>query len=406
MTVRIFHQPFDINGGLSRLGNELSGRLQSGDYSEVLIFSAYVTSSGTQRLSPYLRSVIETGGTVRALIGVRNGLTSLQAVTDLHAVGVEVWGLDTGGSILYHPKIYALRGEHAGWVSIGSSNLTGEGMYRNIETNTILELNLANAAERGTFDDVARWWNGFLAAYPHNARSITPRDVARLAANGVLVDEIVRARETRERNRRQRQAGRQRGNAPDVPRIFVPALPVVSGQRPVRRPVRQGQPVREEASLPRPTAQTLFFAMTLSAHDASKRTGTRGTPELSLPRPATDFFPPMAVSGRQYPDAYFDVRLNSGQEANIVEYRIWERPAGIAAGHADLRINIKHDTVDLTTPGGGDIILFEMTPEETGPAYDVWIISPVDANHAALLRRCSYAVAAQGAAAIKQYGFF
>jgi hypothetical protein len=98
--------------------------------------------------------------------------------------------------------------------------------------------------------------------------------------------------------------------------------------------------------------------MTLSAHDTSKRTGMPGTPELSLPRDATGFFPPMALSGRQYPDAYFDVRLNSDQQASIVEYRMWKRPAGAAVGHADLRINIKHDTVDLTTPGGGDIILF------------------------------------------------
>ena len=146
--------------------------------------------------------------------------------------------------------------------------------------------------------------------------------------------------------------------------------------------------------------------MTLSAHDASKRTGMPGTPELSLPQGATNFFPPMSMSGRQYPDAYFDVRLNSGQQASTVEYRIWERPAGSPTGHADLRINIKHDTVDLTTPGGNDIILFEVTPDGSGPAYDVWVIAATDPNYNALLARCTYSVAAQGAAAQKRYGFF
>jgi hypothetical protein len=146
--------------------------------------------------------------------------------------------------------------------------------------------------------------------------------------------------------------------------------------------------------------------MILSAHDASKKTGMPGTPELSLPRPAQDFFPPMRLTARQYPDAYFDIRLNDGAQARTVNYRIWERPAGGGAGHADLRINIKHETVDLTTNGGGDIILFEASPDLEGPAYEVWIVKPTDANFNSLQGRCTHAVAAQGAGAAKRYGFF
>jgi len=404
MNASIFHQPFDLDGRLSRLGVEFARRLQSGNFNRCLMFSAFVMSSGTQRLSPALRTIIENGGTVRALIGLRNGLTSLQAVNDLLTIGVEVWGLDTGGSILYHPKVYVLSGDNTGWASVGSSNLTGEGMYRNIETNTILELDLDNGGDRGFIEDFTHWWNRFLDEYPQNAVRIDAANVDRLGTAGILADEIAVAREITTRNRGGRPV--RRGAGIQVPRIFVPALPAVSGQRAVRRPARQGVAAREEVSSPAPTLQTRYFAMTLSAHDASKRTGMPGTPELSLPRPATDFFPPMAVAGHQYPDAYFNVRLNSGQEASVVEYRIWERPAGAAVGHADLRINIKHDTVDLTTPGGGDIILFEVTPGATGPAYDVWIVAPMDPNYAALLGRCTHAVAAQGAAAIKRYGFF
>jgi hypothetical protein len=328
----------------------------------------------------------------------------LQAVGDLLATGVEVWGLDTGGSVLYHPKIYALRGKTAGWVSIGSSNLTGDGMYRNIETNTILELNLAAAAERATFDDIIGLWNRFRRAYPENTRRIRLEDIDTLVRNGVLADEVAASREASRSKRT--QTGQQSNPAPDVPRIPVPALPAISGQRAVRRPALRGRPTEDVPSLPTPTPQTRYFAMTLSAHDASKPTGRPGTPELSLPRPATEFFPPMSLTQRQYPDAYFNVRLNDGQRASVVEYRIWERPGGEGTGHADLRINIKHNTVDLATPGGADIILFETTPEGSDPAYDVWIISSTDPNHAALLQRCSYAVTAQGAGATKRYGFF
>ena len=119
--------------------------------------------------------------------------------------------------------------------------------------------------------------------------------------------------------------------------------------------------------------------MIFSAHDASKKTVMALVPlELSLPRTRWDFFPAMQRTARQYPDAYFDAHLNSGDKAETINYRIWERPAGGGAGHADLRINIKHDTVDLTTDGGGDIILFEASPSAGGPAYEVWISPEAD----------------------------
>src|SRR5437588_808518 len=142
MNVRILQQPFNANGELSCLGTELTQQLLSGNYNRVHIFSAFVTSSGTRRLGPALRAVIQAGGQVRTLIGVNNDLTSMQAVLELHNVGADVTGLHTGGSILYHPKVYWLQGENSAWISVGSSNLTGDGMYRNFETNTVIELDL------------------------------------------------------------------------------------------------------------------------------------------------------------------------------------------------------------------------------------------------------------------------
>jgi HKD family nuclease len=399
MNVRLLLQPFDSQGVLSRLGVELTAQLASGIYNQVHILSAFVTSSGTLRLCPALAPVAQAGGRVHALIGVNNGLTSMQAVADLHAAGVDVLGFHTGGSILYHPKVYLLRGMNRAWLSIGSSNLTGDGMYRNIEANTIIELDLDLPGDLQVANKTKAWFQRFRNTYAQNALVISPEAIQGLVQSGTLTDEVAKARQ-----RRSTRAGGRRGAGGAVaPPFAVPALPAVTGQRPVRR--RRGPRIVEESSAPAPTTQTRFFAMILSAHDASKKTGMPGTPELSLPRHARDFFPVMRLSGRQYPDAYFGVRLNDGAQARIVNYRIWERPAG-GAGHADLRINIKHETVDLMTNGGGDIILFEASPDVEGPAYEVWIVKPADPNFMSIQARCTHEVAAQGAGAAKRYGFF
>jgi HKD family nuclease len=402
MQVQILLQPFNSQGLLSRLGINLAAQLMSGAYLEVHILSAYVTSSGTQRLANALQAITAAGGQVHALIGVDNGLTSMQAVADLHAAGVEVLGFHTGGSILYHPKVYLLKGPHRAWLSVGSSNLTGDGMYRNIETNTLIDLNLALPGDLQIANETVAWFQRFRTTYARNTLRLTPQALQGFLQSGTLVDEIEKSRQRRSANAA--GVGSRRMRIAVAPRFIVPALPAATGQRPIRR--RRGPQVVEENSAPAPSTQTRFFAMILSAHDASKKTGMPGTPELSLPRPARDFFPPMKLSGRQYPDAYFDVRLNDGAQAKTVNYRIWERPPGGSAGHADLRINIKHETVDLTTNGGGDIIFFEASPDAEGPAYEVWVVKPADANYNSIRDRCTHEVAAHGAGEAKRFGFF
>jgi len=114
----------------------------------------------------------------------------------------------------------------------------------------------------------------------------------------------------------------------------------------------------------------------------------------------------MSRRGHRYPDVYFDVILNAHRTGTVVEYRLWRRPGGRATGHADLRINVKHATIDATNPGGGDVIMFERTGASTGPAYEVWIVAPNDPAYRNVRARCIHAVAARGAAGAKNFGFF
>src|SRR6202020_1401069 len=169
MRAIVFHQPFNAAGQLRHLGEELNRQLASGRFNNIHIFSAFVTSSGTMRIKDGLSAVVQAGGQVQALIGVNNGLTSNQAVSDLHAAGAEVRGLHTGGSVLYHPKIFLLRGQAEAWLSVGSSNLTGEGLYRNFEANTILELDLAQRDDAQTVSGVLDWLNYITTEYPKNS---------------------------------------------------------------------------------------------------------------------------------------------------------------------------------------------------------------------------------------------
>ena len=393
MHVTSIIQPYSANGQLAQLGAALGAELSNGEYSLFRCSVAFARSSGTSRLFGPLRGFVLAGGEARVYVGVRNGITSAQAVAHLLTSGAEVYGCDTGGSVLFHPKVYAAQGEGSAWIAVGSANLTCDGMYRNFEVTNVTRLALpADEALLQLFGD----WFDSLHYTPRCIR-FDAAAVTAAVAGGLLVDEAASPRTEGEGSR----AGTRRG-----PPLFP--LPPVPPPHPEAEPTakRPRRRVRAPIAATAAGAAAERFAMTLSAFDCSHGRGTPGTPEISLPEDAAPFFPTVALQGRKYPDAYFQVVLNGPSGTIPVTYRIWHRPHGTAEGHADWRINVKHETIDLTRQDGGDVILFERRTASTGHAYEVWVVSPSNPTYDALSARCITEVEAAGQAGTKRYGFF
>ena len=317
--------------------------------------------------------------------------------------GASVFGFETGGTVLFHPKVYLLRGRTRIWVSIGSSNLTADGLYRNFETNSLTTCNSRNQRDRAASDELIESLQD-LRAMQGVSRPIHAGDLTGLLASNSLIDETLAP--VPQRVPAATRAIRRGHGA--VVRVRIPAAPpphpdLGTARRPARAAVARAAP----RALPAAAGHPRYFAMTLSEFDTSHRRGVRGTPEISLPEESVAFFPAVQIQGRQYPDAYFHVLLNErGGTARSATYRLWQRPPGAAVGHADWRINVGHDTIDQTRPAAGDILLVERLPEGSTPSYEVWVVQPADAEHARLLARCTNTVQARGRGGIKRYGLF
>lgn len=130
--------------------------------------------------------------------------------------------------------------------------------------------------------------------------------------------------------------------------------------------------------------------MQLSAFDCSHRTGVKGTPEVLVPHAAIGFFPSLSRGGRKYPDAFFDVVLNTLLGPERHKYRLWyyeERAVGTRID--EYRLRLDHDTIDLTTPGGGDLLVFNKLPSGSEPAYEVTVLPQTDPTFPAFLTLCT-----------------
>lgn len=401
-----FHQqPFGPNGAPQTLGQALTREVSSSAYRTLKICAAFATSGGTSRLYGPLRDFVRSGGTIDAYVGLSNDITSYQAIEHLIRLGASVWGFDTGQTVLFHPKVYLLQDPARAWAAVGSSNMTSEGLYRNFETNVLMQLDLSERSDAAYLQEILSWFSD-LRNYAGNCFQIRMTNLQTLVSSGQLVDEganprpqnLVVSRTTRGTTHRL------------SPGIRVPAAPPphpeLTGPRTRRRPRPTARLPTGTQTLP-PAGGSQYFAMTMSAFDCSHRSGVPGTPEVSLPEDVVGFFPSVSRQGRQYADAYFDAVLNEPRgTGKIIKLRIWQRPPGSGTGHADWRINVKHDIIDLTTPAGGDILLCERLPFGSNPPYEVWVVPPAHPNYAALHARCIRQVQASGRAGTKHYGLF
>ena len=88
------------------------------------------------------------------------------------------------------------------------------------------------------------------------------------------------------------------------------------------------------------------------------------------------------MGGRKYPDAFFNVILNTPKGAEIHQYRLWyyeERAVGTRID--EYRLRMDRDTIDLSAVAGGDLLIISKLPGGSDPAYEVTILPQTDPTY-------------------------
>lgn len=159
------------------------------DIKKVILSVAFVSESGVQQIEAALRS---HAAQATVFAGIRNDITSLQGLALLLDIGVKLYAVDTGSrTVIFHPKLYLVRGRtHARFV-VGSANLTLGGLNNNIEAGMLIEFDLADSEDRAVVDEIEAQLTAFPADYPEHAVKIESiSDLDGLLASGRLVDEM------------------------------------------------------------------------------------------------------------------------------------------------------------------------------------------------------------------------
>ncbi len=156
----------------------------------VLVSVAFVRSAGVQLIAEHLKP--HAARTI-VFAGIRNGITSAQAIRALLDVGADVKTVDTGSAhVIFHPKLYYVRGTKAARLLVGSANLTPGGLNNNVEASIALDLDLLSPEDRQVAEAIEKQFGELQAKHPANVADVPAKTtLATLLADPRLVDERV-----------------------------------------------------------------------------------------------------------------------------------------------------------------------------------------------------------------------
>lgn len=173
--------------------DELKKLLSQEDCKRVIGSVAFVLQDGVSAIATQLKSVSKVA---TFFVGIRNDITSVQAVKALLGLGVRVYAVDTGTrSVIFHPKLFLSDGKTTARLVIGSANLTFSGLHNNIEGGAILDLDLTNKNDQQFLETTVKTLEGLPGQFSDHVFQIKDETAAdALFDDGRLMDEdIVRA---------------------------------------------------------------------------------------------------------------------------------------------------------------------------------------------------------------------
>jgi HKD family nuclease len=155
----------------------------------VLLSVAFITESGVEKIEANLKG---HAAKLTIFAGIRNDITSHQGLARLHGTGGTLYTVDTGSrTVIFHPKLFMVRGKQNAALVLGSANLTLGGLNNNIEAGLMLNFDLADPADKAVVDEIEAELLALPMEYPQHVVKIGGMALLdEMLDSGRLVDEM------------------------------------------------------------------------------------------------------------------------------------------------------------------------------------------------------------------------
>ncbi|MCK8491771.1 phospholipase D-like domain-containing protein [Spirosoma sp. RP8] len=174
------------------VGSFLLDNLISDQNHTFTAISAFASEAGINGLTESIEQAKQQGKTINIIVGVDQKSTSKEALEAILNLDINSYIFFQKNFSIFHPKIYLFEGNHTSQLVIGSSNLTRQGLFMNVEASLCLELSHENDADLEILSQLKERYSGLFNFDDPNLQPITSELIGYFVAENIVPTEIER----------------------------------------------------------------------------------------------------------------------------------------------------------------------------------------------------------------------
>lgn len=191
MNITLLGQGFEASSRNS-VGNKLIKFFTDKDFHTFTGISAFASQAGIRGLSKHIKKAKKHLNSITIVTGVDQKGTSMEALQELLTLNIDAYVFYQPSITIFHPKMYLFEGAEKSELIIGSSNLTSQGLFTNVEASLLVSIDNTVEAERKIVDQLKDYFKGIFDYSDPNLKKLNKKIIAALVKAKVVPTEAER----------------------------------------------------------------------------------------------------------------------------------------------------------------------------------------------------------------------
>lgn len=191
MNITLLGQGFEVTSQNSA-GNKLIKFFADKDFHTFTGISAFASQAGIRGLSKHIKTAKKHLNIITIVTGIDQKGTSKEALEELLALNIDAYVFYQPSITIFHPKIYLFEGADKSALIIGSSNLTSQGLFTNVEASLLVSIDNSAEAERKIVEQLKDYFKGIFDFTDPNLKKLNKKIIADLVKAKIVPTETGR----------------------------------------------------------------------------------------------------------------------------------------------------------------------------------------------------------------------
>ena len=174
------------------VGNHLLDFLARKDFHSFIGISAFASEAGVLGLAERIEGAKKNFKSIILIVGVDEEGTSKEALYEINNLKIDSYIFHQKESPIFHPKIYVFIGDKETKFILGSSNLTGRGLFNNVESSLLIEFENKDKDGLRLINEFFEYYDNLLHFKDLNLFKISEETIKNFIALGIVPNESTR----------------------------------------------------------------------------------------------------------------------------------------------------------------------------------------------------------------------